>query len=136
MRQPVRRPHRRTIGLAAIGALALVSCGSDGGGGGSTGAFCDGITTLAESGDDTTEAQDLDAFRSVADVAPDEISDEMDQLVEAFERLQTFDPEAATEEQMAEFLSLADGLDEASTTVEEFAKENCPDLPAGFFASE
>jgi hypothetical protein len=60
----------------------------------------------------------------------------MNQLVEAFEQLQAFDPEAASEEEMADFLTLADGLDEASTAVEEFALENCPDLPADLFETE
>ncbi len=136
MGRETSRRRRPTIALVALGALALTACGSDDSAAGSTEAFCDGINTLADSGDATDEGQDLATFRSIAEVAPEEISDEMDQLVEAFERLQTFDPQTATEDEMAEFLTLAEGLDGASTTVEEFARDNCPDLPTGFFGDE
>jgi hypothetical protein len=60
----------------------------------------------------------------------------MDQLVEAFEQLQSFDPEAATEDEIAEFVAIAEGLDEAGATVEDFTRDNCPDLPADFFGTE
>jgi Asp-tRNA(Asn)/Glu-tRNA(Gln) amidotransferase C subunit len=139
MRKKSVRPIRLATGLVAAATLAMSACGSDddgGGGDGDTAAFCEEIQTLAESTDETTEEQDLAALRSVADAAPGEIADEMNQLVEAFEQLQAFDPEAASEEEMADFLTLADGLDEASTAVEEFALANCPDLPADLFETE
>jgi hypothetical protein len=143
MRQRTTRPIRLATGLIAAAALALTACGSDGDGGsggdsgdGSTEAFCDEIQTLAESSDETTEAEDLAALQSVADVAPDEISDEMNELVDGLEQLQGFDPEAATEEEMTEFLAFADDLAAAGAAVEEFALENCPDLPADLFATE
>jgi hypothetical protein len=132
------RPTRLVLALAAGGALVLGACGSDGdgGGGGSTEAFCEQITQLAESSDDTTDEQNLAALQGVADAAPSEISDEMDELVSAFEELQSFDPEAASEEQLAEFLEIANGLDEASSTIEAFALENCPDIPTDLFETE
>lgn len=137
MRATTSRPTRFVLCLGAAAALGLAACGSDdGGGGGSDEAFCERIQAVAESTDETTEAEDLEALRSVADAAPDEISDEMDQLVDAFEQLQSFDPEAASEEEMTDFLALADGLDEASTTVEEYALANCPDIPEDVFATE
>jgi hypothetical protein len=70
----------------------------------------------------------------VADVAPDEIADEMNKLVDGLEQLQTFDPEAATEEEMTDFLAFTEDLGAAGAAVEEFALENCPDLPADLFA--
>jgi hypothetical protein len=138
MRRRAPRPIRLAVGLAAVSALTLASCGSDGDGdASSTEAFCEMITALSDSGDDTTDDEGLLAeFRSIADVAPEEISDEMDQLVEAFEQLQSFDPEAATEDEIAEFVAIAEGLDEAGATVEEFTRDNCPDLPADFFGTE
>jgi hypothetical protein len=143
MRQRTTRPIRLATGLIAAAALALTACGSDGDGGsggdsgdGSTEAFCDEIQTLAESSDETTEAEDLAALQSVADVAPDEISDEMNELVDGLEQLQGFDPEAATEEEMTDFLAFADDLAASGAAVEEFALENCPDLPADLFATE
>ena len=101
----------------------------------STDAFCQQLPALADSDVDTTEAKDLAALQQVADAAPSEISDEMDLLVEAFERLRTFDSETASEEELADFLEFTEGLDGASTTVEEFAGENCPDLPPDFFST-
>ena len=124
--------------LAAAATLTLVACGGDdggGGGGGSTDAFCQQLPALADSDVDTTEAKDLAALQQVADAAPSEISDEMDLLVEAFERLRTFNSETASEEELADFLEFTEGLDGASTTVEEFAGENCPDLPPDFFST-
>ena len=59
----------------------------------------------------------------------------MDLLVEAFERLRTFDPETASEGELADFPDFTEGLDGASTTVEEFAGENCPALPPDFFST-
>ena len=131
-----RRSRATTLALAASTTLALVACGSDdGGGGGSTEAFCDEIEALAATGDDMSDAENLAALQSVADAAPGEIADDMDELVDAFERLQSFDPEAASEEEMADFMDLAADLDEPSARIEEFAMENCPDLPDDFFGS-
>jgi len=127
------------IALTATAAFALAACGSDGdssGGGGSTDAFCEEMGVLAESGTDTTEAEDLAALQAVASAAPSEISDEVNQLVDAFQQLQAFDPESASEDEMADFLELASSIDEAGAAVEDFAKENCPDLPADFFSTE
>ncbi len=144
--RPRTHATRVALCLAAGATLTLVACGSDGGGGGggddegggnaSTEAFCEKISELAEPGDATTEDEDLAAIQAVADAAPSEISSEMDDLVNGFELLRTFDVEAASEEEMADFLAIADGLDEASTKVEEFATENCPGLPADFFSTE
>ncbi len=136
MRHHARRPVQLAVGFAAAAGLALAACGSDSGGGGSTDAFCEEIQALAESDGGTTEEEDLAALQSVADAAPSEISDEMDELVDGLEQLQSFDAEAASEDEMAEFLAVAGSLDDASTTVEEFALENCPDIPADVFATE
>jgi hypothetical protein len=142
------RPSRtRTIRLGftlAVGALlTLTACGDDdgagggggGGGGGSTEAFCEEITAVAESDDEGSQEANLAAIQAVADAAPSEIADEMNQLVDAFEQLQSFDPQAASEEQMAEFLEIAEGVEETSEAIEEYAIENCPDLPADLFGA-
>lgn len=141
MRQRTPRTIRRATGLIAAATVLMAACGNDNGAGsddsgGSTGTFCEEIQALAESSDGTSEAESLAALQSVADAAPDEISGEMDQLVAGLEQLLSFDPEASSEEEMNDFLAMADGLDEASTAVEEFALENCPGLPADLFATE
>ena len=141
MRQSTSRPIRLAIALAATSTLALTACGDDdggegGGGGASAESFCDEIAALGETGDDATDEQILESLRSVADVTPDEISDEMGQLVDAFEQLQSFDPETASEEEMGRFVEMAGELDAASASIEEFAVENCPDLPADVFGTD
>lgn len=143
MRQRTTRPIRRATGLIAAAAMAVAACGSDGdtgggdgGEGGDVDAFCEEIQSLAESSEETSEAESLAALQSVADAAPDDIAGEMDELVAGFELLRTFDPEAASEEEMTDFLAIADGLDEAGTADEEFALENCPELPSDVFSTE
>jgi len=121
--------------VAAAGALSVAACGGDDDGGGSTDAFCAEIAKLADSGSDTTEEEDLAALQAVAEAAPDEISDEMNELLDGFEQLQAFDPETSSEDEIADFLALADSLDQAGIAVEEFATENCPDLPADLFST-
>lgn len=131
------RPIRLVLGITMGAALTLGACGDDdGGGGGSTDAFCDELAKLADAGDDTTEEEDLEAIRAVAEVAPGEISDEMDQLVETFEQILAFDPETASEEEFDEFLAIAGDIEETSIAVEDFARENCPDLPEELFTTE
>ena len=128
--------------MAIGGTLALTACGGgdsgdDGGGssGRNTEAFCDEIVALAESADDATSDQLLASTRAVADVAPDEISDEMDQLVDGFEQLQAFDPRTASDEEMGRFVAMADELEVASAAIEDFATEHCSDLPADLFGN-
>jgi hypothetical protein len=61
----------------------------------------------------------------------------MTKFLEVLERLQAFD-DPAFEDDITE-TELADmdaSLDEASLAIEEFAKDNCPDLPADFFSNE
>jgi hypothetical protein len=120
--------------IAAGAALASSACGGDGGGG-DLEAFCEQIEILAEPGTDTTEAENLAALRAVSAVAPSEVSDQMNELVRVFEQVQSFDPETATENEMIDFLSLADGVEQAGADVEAYAIENCPGLPAGIFST-
>jgi hypothetical protein len=138
MRPRVLRPTRILIGLTACGSLALAACGSDGdsGGGDDVEAFCATLAESAESDLDTTEEEDLAQIRAIADSAPGEISDAMDTLVDAFEQLQAIDFENATEEQVAEFEELLPAFEEATATVESYARDNCPDLPEDFFSTE
>ena len=141
MRHSTSRPIRLAIALAVGGALALTACGDDdegggGGGGGSTESFCDELAALEERGEDPTYEQVLESLRSLADVTPDEVSGEMDQLVDAFEQLQSFDAESASDEELARFAAMAEELDEASATIEEFAVANCPGLPDDVFGTE
>lgn len=141
MRPRTPRPTRIFISLAACGSLALAACGSDGdsdsgGGGNDVEAFCAALGESAESDLDTTEEEDLEMLRSIAASAPGEVSDAMDTLVDAFEQLQAFDFENATEDEVAEFEELLPTFEGAVASVESYARDNCPDLPDDFFSTE
>jgi hypothetical protein len=135
MRRSTTRPIRLAVALAAGGALALTACGDDDGSGdGGVEAFCEELETFSASvdeseGDDTFLAD----FGQLADAAPSEISDEMNQMLEAFEELDAFPDEPESEEQMTEMMELLDAIEEPADAVEEFAVANCPDLPASIF---
>ena len=132
MRQRASRPIRLAMGLAASGTLALAACGGDSGGG-STEAFCDDLLAVNEASDDISDEDGLALLQAAADSAPSEISSEMDEFVAMFEQVLAFDVAAATDEEMAEFTNSAPDFEKSTTKIEEFATENCPDLPADFF---
>jgi len=136
MRQRTPPPIRLAIGLATCATLAFAACGGDSDGGsdgGSTEAFCDDLLAINEASDDISDEDGLALLQSAADSAPSEISSEMDGFVEMFEQLLAFDAAAATDEELAEFTASAPDFEESTTKIEEFATENCPDLPADFF---
>jgi hypothetical protein len=113
--------------------MALTACGDDdSSGGGSVDSFCAELEAFSVStdGEDATFVAD---FEKVADAAPSEISDEMNQMLEAFETLDSLPDEPESEEQMAEMMELLEALEEPASAVDEFASENCPDLPPGIF---
>ncbi len=136
MRRPAVRPIRLAIVLATAGALALTACGDDDDGGGRTEAFCEELETFATDVDDDAENGDesfVADFRAIADVAPSEIADEINQMLEAFQAIDSLPDEPESEEVMNEMLALVASVEEPSAAVEEFALENCPDLPPSIF---
>jgi hypothetical protein len=139
MRRSTTRPIRLAIALATGGALALTACGDDdssggggGGGGGSVDAFCAELESFSASTNDDDDTFVAD-FKKVADAAPSEISAAMNRMLEAFERLDSLPDEPESEEQMAEMMELLEAIEEPANAVEEFAVENCPDLPDSIF---
>ena len=132
MRRRTSPPIRLAIGLTTCATLALAACGGDSGGR-STDAFCDDLLAINEADDDISDEDGLALLQSAADSAPSEISSEMDGFVEMFEQLLAFDAAAATDEELAEFTANAPDFEESTTKIEEFATDNCPDLPADFF---
>ena len=136
MRRSTIRPIRLTVVFLLGGAMALAACGDDdGGGGGSTEAFCSELESFAASADASGEADDsfVSDFRTLAESAPDEISDEINEMLAAFESLDELPDEPETEEQMEQMMDLLSSIEEPSAAVEEFATANCPDLPASVF---
>jgi hypothetical protein len=134
MHRSTARPFRLAVVLAAGAALALTACGDDdGGGGGSTEAFCDELESFAAGTGDPEDPTFIADFRALADTAPSDISTEMDQMLEVFEAIEELPDEPASEEEMTEMLELAESIEEPIAAVEEFATENCPDLPASVF---
>jgi hypothetical protein len=149
MRQPTSRPLRLAIALAASGALALTACGSDSdsdsdssssaesrsgaSSSGSPEAFCVDLLAISEAPDDLDNEAGLALLQAAAASAPSEISDDMNQLTDSFELLLSFD-EDATDDEMAEFSERAEAIEAASLKIEDYARDNCPDLPADFFS--
>jgi hypothetical protein len=142
MRSRPARSTRILIALTACGSLALAACGSDGdgdsgsGGGDDVEAFCAALAESVESDVETTAEEDLEQLQAIADSAPGEVSDAMDTVVDIFEQLQGIDFETATEDELAEFEELLPTFEEATAEVEDYARDNCPDLPDDFFSTE
>jgi hypothetical protein len=140
MRSRAARSSRILVALAACGSLALTACGSDGdgdsGGGDDVEAFCAALAESVESDVETTAEEDLEQLQAIADSAPGEVSDAMDTVVDIFEQLQGIDFETATEDELAEFEELLPTFEEATADVEDYARDNCPDLPDDFFSTE
>jgi hypothetical protein len=116
--------------------MALTACGSDddsGSGGGSVDAFCDALETFADEPADAGDPTFVADFRALAETAPSEISDEINEMLSVFEQIDALPDEPGTEEEMNELLELASSIDEPGAAVEEFAMENCPDLSASVF---
>ncbi|MEM9517370.1 MAG: hypothetical protein AAGA42_21155, partial [Actinomycetota bacterium] len=69
--------------------LLLVACGSDDGGGGSgdAGAFCEQIEIL-QTTTSPDEDIDLEQFDALIEVAPSEVSDELDYLRDVFVQIE------------------------------------------------
>jgi hypothetical protein len=134
MHRSSARPIRLAVALAAGAALALTACGDDddSSGGASTEAFCEEIEAFATSVNESDDTFLAD-FERVADAAPDEISDEVNQMLEAFESLEALPDEPESEEQMAEMMELLEAIEEPADAVEAFGLENCPDLPPSIF---
>lgn len=135
MRRSSTRPIRLTVVLALGGAMALAACGEDDGGGASTEAFCSELGSFAASADASGEADEsfVSDFRTLAESAPGEISDEINEMLAAFESLDELPDEPESEEQMEEMMDLLGSIEEPNAAVEEFAMDNCLDLPASVF---
>ena len=94
------------IGAMSIASLGLVACGDDGGS--DITAYCDLSAEF-----DTQDGLPTDEqFDEIASLAPDEISDDVDTVVEIFKA----DGEAAFEDPVTE---------EAFASIEDFEAENC-----------
>jgi hypothetical protein len=115
--------------------MAITACGSDDGGGdgGSVEGFCEELEAFATNVDDADDESFVADFRVLVDAAPSEIAGELNQMLEAFEQLDELPDEPETEEEMNEMLALAGTIEEPAAAVEEFAIENCPDLPPSVF---
>jgi len=97
---------RRSAGLviAPLMLLGLAACGDDDGGGGdstggSTESFCDGIKDIA------AQVEEFDAAGD--DASPEEVLDQVGQLVE---RMQALDPPAEIEDDWNQSMEVLDNL--------------------------
>jgi hypothetical protein len=112
------------LGSSIVLCVALAGCGgdddddagSDGGGGGD---FCEQVRGFDA---DPTNEEAVDALREVADNAPDEISDDINSVVDFFDRLQegSQDPE-----EIAELTEEAEDLAESAQRVRTYVEDEC-----------
>lgn len=126
------RPTRALIPLLVASSVLLFGC-SDDGGGGSEEAFCELLASDADLDIETPEGQE--AFQEAMDAAPDEVSDDMEVLADAFEELSGVDendPEALA----AAFEVMADPeVMAAMSNIENFGVEKCG-MDPGFMTGE
>ncbi|MGY1740204.1 MULTISPECIES: hypothetical protein [unclassified Blastococcus] len=102
--------------LVLSGGLLLGACGDDEGADpDQLAAFCDRVREF-DATDSGSEAEDADRWRELADLAPDDIQDDVETIADAF--ADSGDPDAA------------DRLNEAGERVIPYIEENCDiDLP-------
>ncbi|MGH2684034.1 MAG: hypothetical protein ACRDJP_01015 [Actinomycetota bacterium] len=114
--------HRTLSALFALFALLtpLAACGGDDDGGGSIQAYCDFSRSLDEQEDFPTD----DQLDELSDTAPDEISDDVEFLVDRFREAN--DNPAEVEEVFQD-----EEVNEAIENVEAFEEENCADEADG-----
>jgi hypothetical protein len=129
---PSTHLRRRVVGLAAVPALLLTAaaCGGDdddgesgGGGGGDSAAFCedarDVTSRIAELDPTDEEAFDeaLDSIRGLE--PPDELADDWNTLVDAFERIAEMTPEEQANVDQDEFAEAEESSERVGTYLEE-----------------
>ena len=105
--------RKTVVGVLAVGAVTVLltaGCGDDSGAGGDVAAYCDKSAEL-DAADGFPSDADLDEIK---ELAPNEISDEVALLVDAFQE----EGEAAFENAGEDFIA-------ASAAIEEFEAENC-----------
>lgn len=110
--------RRTVIGVLAASAMIVLlaaGCGDDSGGG-DVAAYCDKSAEL-DAADGLPSDADLDEIK---ELAPSEISDQVDVLVDAFQD----EGEAAFENAGEEFIA-------AGAAIEEFEAENCDSVESG-----
>jgi len=124
-------PNVRTLVAGALlGSLALAACGGDDdSASGDTEEFCSQVAV--EVPDDATDAEVLANIEAIAAAAPSEIADDMNELATLFAQAQDIDLETADEQALADFEGIVARLGELGPSLEEWATENCPDLPPG-----
>ena len=117
----------RGITIAALGATAVVACGSDGGGG-SAESFCGQLEALGESGVDPDTDPDaaVAALNEIADAAPAEVKTEFEEFAAALSALASEDLDAIAELDV-------DAMTENITKIGAYIGDNCENVDDGFF---
>ena len=117
------------LGSSIVLCVALAACGGDddddaGGGGGGGADFCEQVRGFDEefAEAEATDEEAIDALRELADNAPDEISDDINDLLDLFDRIQ----EAGDDpEEIAELTEEAAGLEESAQRVMTYFEDEC-----------
>jgi hypothetical protein len=132
MRPTVHHQTRRVIAAFTVAAVvALGACGSDGesSGSGDSAEFCARLGELAAGDDGDTTTDDLTAdLQQLADIAPDDVADDMQAFVDLF-----LEMDALSEDQSDELSALMDEFGDLTSRLDTWSNEFCPDLPENVF---
>lgn len=113
------------IGIVGVLATAAGACGGDDDDSASGADFCARAQSFQEefgADESASDEEGLAAFKELADIAPDEIKDEMNQLADFSERaIETGDDPDA----QAELIEEAAKLEEAGQKVTEYFQDEC-----------
>jgi hypothetical protein len=113
------------IGIVGVLSTAAGACGGDDDDSASGGDFCERARSFQEefgSDESASDEEGLAAFNELADIAPDEIKDEMEQLADFSERA----IEAGDDpDEQAKLIEEAAKLEEPGQKVTEYFQEEC-----------
>jgi hypothetical protein len=130
---PTPRIRRALAGLAVAGTLAISACGSDdaadsGDDAVSTEAFCTELGALAATEEGSISAE----LQSLADSAPDAITDDMQAFSRLFGELDALSTDES-DEAAAQMAELFGEYEDVTSRLDIWANDNCPELPENVF---
>ena len=119
------------MGAVAVAALSFTACGGSGGGNsaGDVEAFCAKYEEFDNAGDIDSNDDILDALDVLKDIAPAEISNDLDTAIDAFKTLsefeEKFDAGEEIDEEDASLVEASEQIDTTGEKIEDYVAANC-----------
>lgn len=115
--------------IAGLGALSLTACGGDNSG--SASGFCDSIAKIEEDNVDPNDDFDgaMKALEDIKSNSPGELKDDLTTFIDVMTRLN----DAGDDADFADFEGDFENMTMAVERIQDYADENCEDLPEGIF---